>query len=103
MPKLTTKNAALAALLTAGLAGSAAVMLVPPVAVAQSTTDNNSNSPYRDNTSTHRVVYHRYHASAYHRDWLGIGTPGSGFGFYTNPYHHYCSRWDARYGYCTWF
>ena len=97
------KNAALAALVTAGLAGSAATVLVPPVAHAQGYNDNNNNNHGRDRdySRAHRGAYYRYrHESAYHRDWLGIGTPGYGFGFYTNRYHHYCSHWDPTYGYC---
>jgi hypothetical protein len=74
------------------------VTLVPPVAQAQGYNDNNSHN--RDDTRTHRVSSHRYHNSADHRDWIGIGTPGHGFGFYTNSYHHYCSHWDPTYGYC---
>jgi hypothetical protein len=105
MLKLTMNNAALATLFVAGLAASAVVALVPPAAHAQ----DNSGAAYRDrdDTRTHRdrddyYRFHRYHSSAYHRDWIGIGTPGYGVGFYTNPYHHYCSHWDHTYGYCYW-
>lgn len=102
MLKITAKNAALAALLMA----PAAVTLVPPAALAQDY-NNSYNNGYRDrdDTRTSRdrdstYRYHRYHSSAWHRDWIGIGTPGYGVGFYTNAYHHYCSRWDPVYGYC---
>jgi hypothetical protein len=103
MLKLTTKNAALVALL---MAGSAAVTLVPPAAHAQDNHAQDNNNGYRDDARTHpdrynAHRYHRYHSSAYHRDWIGVGTPGYGVGFYTNRYHHYCNRWDPHYGYCT--
>lgn len=97
MLKLTAKNAALIALLMAG----PAVALVPPPAHAQGY--NSNNNGYRDDTRANRdrtYRYHRYHASAWHRDWIGIGTPGYGIGFYTNSYHHYCRHWDPVYGYC---
>lgn len=96
MLKLNLKNAALAALLTAGLAGSAT--LTAPAAYAQGYTDRDYRN--HDDWRSHRIVYHRYHPSNYHRDWIGIGRPGDGVGIYTNRYHHYCSHWDATYGYC---
>lgn len=87
----TAKKAALAALLGAGLAGSAAVTLTPVVAHAQ--------YYYRDRDD-------RYYRDWDDRGWVGIGVPGFGIGFYTNPYpypyyyHPYCSRYDFYHGYC---
>lgn len=96
MPKLITKTAALAALLMAP-----AMMLVSAGAHAQDYDNgyrDRDTHAWHDRDSPYR--YHRYHASAYHRDWIGVGTPGYGIGFYTNRYHHYCSHWDPVYGYC---
>lgn len=89
----TAKNAALAALLGAGLAGSAAVMLTPVVAHAQY---------YYSDWDDH-YYYDRDWDDGY-RGWVGIGVPGFGIGFYTHPYRHYyapyCSRYDFDHGYC---
>ena len=103
----TTKNAALAALLTAGLAGSAVVTLMPQTVRADS-----DDRYYRDRDDRYygdRDDY-RYRARYYHRDWddrgwVGIGVPGFGIGVYSHPYygyHPYCSRYDYENGYCTY-
>jgi hypothetical protein len=100
----TTKYAALAALLTAGLAGSAAVTLLPQTGHAQ---DWDGRYYHRDwdDYRYHRDWDDRYRY--YHRDWddrawFGIGVPGFGVGFYSNPgyYPYYCSRYDYYHGYC---
>lgn len=85
----TAKKTALAALLGAGLAGSATVTLTPVVAHAQ--------YYYRDWDD--RPYYHDWDD----RGWVGIGVPGFGVGFYTDPYPYYgpyCSRYDFYHGYC---
>lgn len=111
----TTKNAALAALLATGLAGSAAVTLAPVASHAQS---------YRDyDDRLHRDYdgrFHRDYDDRYYRDrddrvhrywngraWVGIGVPGFGIGFYDYPYYNgyygpYCSSYDYYYGYCSY-
>lgn len=99
----TTKNVALAALLTAGLAGSAALTLVPVTVHAQ---DSDDRYYHRDwNDRYYRSDWdHRYYRGDWDdRGWVGIGVPGFGIGFYTGPYHRYyygCSRWDYYHGYC---
>ena len=108
----TTKNAALAALRTAGLAGSAAVTLLPQAVHAQDWDDRyyRDSDDYRYQTDND----YRYHTDwddrYYHRDWddrawVGVGVPGFGIGFYSHPYygyHPYCIRYDYYHGYCTY-
>ncbi|HEY3778063.1 MAG TPA: hypothetical protein VGL35_08385 [Rhizomicrobium sp.] len=111
----TTRNAALSALLAAGVAGSAAVTIAPVAAHAQ---------PYRDRDYTYHRDWDagyradwddRYRADRdyyYHRDWdgrnwVGIGVPGFGIGFYDYPYYNgyygpYCSDYDYDNGFCTY-
>jgi len=88
----TARKAALAALLGAGLAGSAAVTLTPVAAHAQYYYRDWDDRPY------YRDWDDRYHG------WVGIGVPGFGIGFYTSPYRYYygpyCSRYDFYHGYC---
>lgn len=99
----TTKNAALAALLTAGLAGSAVVTLMPQTVHAQDWDDRY----YRDRDD---YRYHAYwHDPSYHRDWddhtwVGVGVPGFGIGFYSHPYYdrRYCSDYDYDRGFCSY-
>jgi len=90
----TTKNAALAALLTVGLAGSAAVMLVPQTGHAQDMDDRYYRRDWDDR------YYHRdYDDRYYHRDW--DDRAWFGVGFYDYPHHpYYCTRWDYYHGYC---
>ena len=92
------------ATVTAGLAGSAAVTLLPQTVHAQDWDDRYYHRDW-DDYRYHRDWDDRY----YHRDWddrgwVGIGVPGFGVGFYTNPGYrynpYYCSRYDYYHGYC---
>lgn len=97
----TTKNAALAAVLTAGLAGTAAVTFLPQTVRAQ---DYDDRWRDRDDAYWRAHYYDYYHRDWDDRGWVGIGVPGFGVGFYTGPtyygYHRYCSDWDWDHGYC---
>ncbi len=113
----TTRNTALAALLAAGLAGSAAVTLTPVAAQAQTYHDSDDRYRsdydgryYQDRDDRYRRDWddryrrdwdHRYYGD---RSWVGIGVPGFGIGFYGRPYYDgpYCSSYDTYYGYCTY-
>ena len=107
----TTKNAALAALLTAGLAGSAAVTLLPQAVHAQDWDDRyyyRDSDDYRYRTDVDRRADwddRTYHPDWDDRTWVGIGVPGFGIGVYSHPYYGYhptCSRYDYYHGYCTY-
>lgn len=110
----TTKKAALAVLLSAGLAGSAAVTLAPVAGHAQYYRDRDDRY-YRGDWDDryHRDWDDRYYHTYYHhpdwddRGWVGIGVPGFGIGFYDYPYYNgyqgpYCSAYDYDNGYCTY-
>ena len=96
----TARNVALAALCSAGLAGSAVVTLAPAVAHAQYYDPDDRY--YRDADDYRYRYYHRDWDDT--RGWVGIGVPGFGVGFYTNPYPYhygpYCSRYDYYHGDC---
>jgi hypothetical protein len=117
----TTKRTALAALLTAGLAGSAAVTLVPAPSHAQSYRDyddhyrgDDGGRYYRDrDRDYYRDGYNnqyradwdgRYHRYWNGRAWVGIGVPGFGIGVYDYPYYNngYAGPYCDAYGYCTY-
>ena len=95
----TARKAALVALLGAGLAGSVAVTLAPGSADAQYYYRDRDDRYYRDWDDRYR-----FHRDWDDRGWVGIGVPGFGVGFYTNPYPYYygpyCSSYDYYYGYC---
>lgn len=95
----TARNVALAAVCSAGLAGSAAIALAPAVAHAQYYRDPDDRY-HRDWDDRYRANYRYYHRDWDDRGWVGVGVPGFGVGFYTNPYPYYCSRYDRYYGYC---
>lgn len=112
----TTKNTALAALLTAGLAGSAAVAFAPTASHAQYYRDyddryrGDDGRFYRDRDDRYRADWddrYRDHRYWNGRTWVDIGVPGFGIGFYDYPYYNgyygpYCSSYDYYYGYCTY-
>jgi hypothetical protein len=112
----TTKNATLAALLTAGLAGSAAVTLAPVAGHAQSYRDYDDHYRGDYNRDRYRGDWDdryradrddRYHRYWNGRAWVGIGVPGFGIGFYDYPaysgyYGPYCSSYDYYNGYCSY-
>lgn len=105
----STKNAALAGLLAAGVAGSAAVTLAPVVAHAQVYRDRDDRPIYRDRDDrVYRGDWDNRYYHGYYRPyggWVGIGVPGFGIGFSTNPYPYYgpyCSAYDYYNGFCTY-
>ena len=106
----TTRNAALSAVLAAGLAGSAAVTIAPVAANAQMYSDRDHGYYHRDWDDRY---YHRDYDDRYHRywnghTWVGIGVPGFGIGFYDNSYPYYdgygpyCNSYDYYNGYCSY-
>jgi hypothetical protein len=113
----TTKKAALATLLAAGLAGSATVTLAPAAGHAQPygyyDDDGYYHDPYYggDWDNHYRADWYRDHPDwyRYHPDWddhgwIGIGVPGFGIGIYDDYphyYRHYCSDYDYDHGYCS--
>jgi hypothetical protein len=112
----TTKNTVLAALLAAGLAGSATVALAPTAGQAQGYYDDYGyyHDPYyRDDH--YRADWYRDHPDWYRdhprdrdRSWVGIGVPGFGIGFYDDYpryngyYAPYCSDYDYGHGFCIY-
>ncbi|HTT85304.1 MAG TPA: hypothetical protein VMF67_17645 [Rhizomicrobium sp.] len=115
----TTKKAALAGLLAAGLAGSAVVTLKPVAAYAQDRDDGyyqDRDNGYRGNwddgyrsgwNDRNRADWYRDHPYWRDRTWVGIGVPGFGIGFYDYPYDNgyygpYCSAYDYYNGFCSY-
>ncbi|MGH6887791.1 MAG: hypothetical protein ACREHF_01090 [Rhizomicrobium sp.] len=109
----TTRNAALGALLVAGLAGSATITIAPVAAHAQPYRGRDYvyhrdwNGRYRAYRGDRYRDYRYYHPGWTDRGWVGIGVPGFGIGFYDYPsysgyYGPYCSADDYYNGYCTY-
>jgi hypothetical protein len=111
-----TRNAALGALLVAGLAGSAVVTIAPVAAQAQRYGygdrdydyhhDMDNRYYHRDWDDRYRGDRDRYYDRDYNRGWVGIGVPGFGVGFYDQPYYNgygpYCSAYDYDNGFCSY-
>jgi len=112
-------NAVLAAVLAAGLAGSATVALAPTAGQAQSygyyDEDGYYHAPYYrgDWDNRYRADWYRDYPDWYRdhpddRGWVGIGVPGFGIGFYdeypdyNDYYGPYCSDYDYDYGFCSY-